>query len=190
MILRPVLVPIPVMDGITPPQRVLRQRDYARRALRRCAEMCAAPPEGWSQSPNGAPVPLQGYHWSISHKRRWAAAVITDRPVGIDIEYIAPRRHDLFDGVGAADEWRLLGDRSWRSFFRLFTAKEATLKANGVGIGHLSVCRLVEVLDDRHVLTKYENRDWWIEHFEHDEHIAAVTCSEAAVEWHVESLGE
>ncbi len=187
MILRPVLVPIPDMEGLTPPQRVQLQRDCARLALRHCAELCAAPLEGWSQSPDGSPVPLQGHHWSISHKRRWAAAVIADRPVGIDIEHIHPRRDDLFEVVGKKEEWTLLGECSWHSFFRLFTAKEATLKANGVGIGHLSECGLVEVMDNGRLLTKYKDSDWRIEHFEHDGHIAAVTCGNAPIAWRIGS---
>lgn len=188
MILQPVLVPIPVLKGLTPPQRVQQQRDYARLALRHCAELCAAPLDGWWQSPHGVPIPLKGHHWSVSHKRRWAAAVIADHPVGIDIEHVHPRRGDLFGAVGEDHEWALLGDRSWRSFFRLFTAKEATLKANGKGIGYLSACRLVKILDDRHVLTKYKDRDWRIEHFEHDGHIAAVTCTETGLAWNIVSL--
>jgi len=185
MILQPVLVPIPVMEGHSPPQRVQQQRDYARRALRHCAKLYAAPLDGWGQSPDGVPIPLKGYHWSVSHKRRWAAAVIADHPVGIDIEHIHPRRGDLFRAVGEDDEWVLLGDRSWHSFFRLFTAKEATLKANGVGIGYLSACRLAEVTEGRHVITRYKKRDWRIEHFEHDGHITAVTCSGDDPVWHV-----
>ena len=190
MILQPVLVPIPVLEERSPPQRVQQQRDYARRALRPCAGLCGAPTEGWLQSPDGAPLPLQGYHWSITHKRRWAAAVIADHPVGIDIEHIAPRRRNLFDAVGGEDEWRLLGDRSWHSFFRLFTAKEATLKANGVGIGYLSACRVVKVADARHVVTEFQGHAWRVEHFEHDDHIAAVTCDNAGVAWHVLSPDE
>jgi len=185
MILHPVLVPIPVVDRLPPRQRVQQQRDYARRALRRCAGLCGAPAEGWLQSPDGAPLPQRIYHWSIAHKRRWAAAVIADHLVGIDIEHIAPRRHSLFDAVGGENEWRLLGDRSWHSFFRLFTAKEATLKANGVGIGYLSACRVVKVADARHVVTEYDGRRWRIEHCEHDGHIAAVTCSGDDAVWHV-----
>ncbi len=185
MILQPVLVPIPVVDRLPPPQRVQQQRAYARRALRHCAGLCGAPKDGWVQSPEGVPLPLQGYHWSIAHKRRWAAAVIADHPVGIDIEHVTPRRHNLFDAVGGEDEWRLLGDRSWHSFFRLFTAKEATLKANGVGIGYLSACRVVKVADARHVATEFQGRTWRIEHFEHDNHIAAVTYGEEEVAWHV-----
>ncbi len=185
MILRPVLVSIPILDGLTPPQRVQQQRDHARRALRHCAELCSAPLDGWAQSPDGVPLPLQGFHWSISHKKRWAGAVIADRPVGIDVEHIAPRRPDLFKAVGDDDEWHRLGDRSWHSFFRLFTAKEATLKANGRGIGYLSACRLLEVTDDRRLITRYNARDWPIEHFEHDGHIAAVTCTDATMDWHI-----
>lgn len=185
MILQPVLVAIPVMEGFSPPQRVQQQRDFARRALRHCAELCGAPLEGWGQSPDGAPIPIKGYHWSISHKRRWAAAVIADHPVGIDIEHITPRRHDLFDAVGDDDGWALIGDRSWHSFFRLFTAKEATLKANGVGIGYLSACRLVEAVDDRHVVIEYKVRLFRIEHFEHDGHIVAVSGANSPIQWNI-----
>jgi len=188
MILQPVLVPIPVMDGLSPPQRVQQQQDYARRALRHCAELSAAPLDGWGQSSDGAPIPLKGFCWSVSHKKRWAAAVIADHPVGIDIEHVHPRGGDLFDALGNEEEWALLGDRSWHSFFRLFTAKEATLKANGRGIGYLSECRLVEVTDDRHVHIEYKDRDWWIEHFEHDGHIAAVTCVDSTPTWNVVSF--
>jgi len=179
-----VLLSIPGCEDLPPPQRVLLQRDYARRALRRCAELCAAPTDGWAQDERGAPLPNQGYFWSLSHKRAMAAAVIARQPVGIDVEFVAPRREDLFDAVATEAEWALLADRSWHSFFRLFTAKEATLKANGMGIGYLAHCRIVEVLNNREMMTEYDSRRLPVEHFEHAGHIAAATVGAQPLAWH------
>jgi 4'-phosphopantetheinyl transferase len=151
--------------------------------LRRCAALVGAPQDGWLQDADGVPMPQDGLSWSISHKRTWAAAVIADRPVGIDVEKIEPRRVELLDELGDADEWRRMGDRSWHSFFRLWTAKEAALKANGVGIGRLAACRLVDVASERQMALEYEGRSWLIEHFGFEGHLAAVTYYDAEVDW-------
>ena len=169
--------------GWRTPQRVIQQRAYARIALRECARRCGAPAEGWEKGLDEAPLPNDGFYWSVSHKRVWAAAVIADRPVGIDIERIVPRHEGVFGELASDDEWNLLGDRSWRSFFRLWTAKEATLKANGVGIGKFAGCRLVRVPDDRHLDLVYEDVSWHVEHYRHADHIVAVTCVGAGIEW-------
>ena len=186
MTVQSVLLRIPQHADITIPERVRRQSDYARRALRHCARLCGAPEGGWQQNADGAPLPQAGYHWSISHKRVWAAAVIADTPVGIDIERIAARPRELHDKLAASGEWDLMGDRSWDAFFRLWTAKEATLKANGVGIGYLRECRLIEVVNDHHMVMKYDRRTWPVEHRRHEDHIAAVAVRPyGSIRWDV-----
>jgi 4'-phosphopantetheinyl transferase len=169
-----VLLAIPCDPAAPPPQRVQVQRAHARRALRRCAELCAAPLDGWRQDERGAPLAQEGFFWSISHKRRMAAAVIAREPVGIDVELIAPRRDDLFDAVATEAEWSLFPDRSWLSFFRVFTAKEATLKANGLGIGYLAACKVVEAGEARMIL-ELEQRRFSACHAKHDDHLASVS---------------
>jgi|GEM_PF-2402404 len=125
------------------PEQVALQREAAASALAHCAKLVGAPATGWEKNADGAPIPNQGFYWSISHKPQWAAAVIADSPVGIDIEHIAPRRDKLiFDELADEEEWSLMPDRSWESFFMLWTAKEAVLKANGEGIGRFADCRL------------------------------------------------
>ena len=93
MTLHAVLVPVPLDARARTPEQVQAQRDAARRALAHCAELCHAPIGGWQKDADNVPVPNEGFYWSVSHKREWAAAVIADRPVGIDIEKIAPRRN-------------------------------------------------------------------------------------------------
>ncbi|MFQ5591557.1 MAG: 4'-phosphopantetheinyl transferase family protein [Phycisphaerae bacterium] len=224
MMIRPVLVPIPppaAGDGLPAatagarlrtPERVAQQRAYARLALRECARLSGAPLEGWKKGRDEAPVPLARcglhgepdglYHWSVSHKRHWAAAVIADHLVGIDVEYIVPRRESLFEALASESEWTVMGGRSWASFYRLWTAKEATLKANGVGVGELRACRLVEVASEHRLTVEYTPpvrsdphaansalsfstgcAHWSIEHFYIADHVAAVTCGTVPVSW-------
>jgi len=185
MILQPVLMRIPRQDRLTGPQRLERQRRFARAALQKCAVLCNAPTDGWRQSDERIPIPNGGFHWSISHKRSWAAAVIADRPVGIDIEFVAPRKIDLFDEAATTEEWSMVGGRSWPAFFRIWTAKEATLKANSVGIGHLAACRIIAADAPKRMTTCFAGRECVIEHFEHDGHIAAVTSVGDKISWHV-----
>ncbi len=110
--LQPVILAIPSTATPRTAQQVLQQREYARRALRYCAKRCGAPAEGWEQDDARIPLPNTGYFWSVSHKRHWAAAVIADRPVGIDIEHVSPRPRKLHDALADAEEWGILGDKS------------------------------------------------------------------------------
>lgn len=183
MILKPVILAIPQHAAPRTPQQVARQREHGRLALGRCAKRCGAPVSGWEKDDNEVPLPNAGFYWSVSHKRRWAAAVIANHPVGIDIEHIAPRPRELHDALANSKEWTIIGDRSWPAFFRLWTAKEAVLKATGVGIAGLLRCRLIGVPDDRHMRLEYEGKPWLIEHFHHADHVVAVTCDAAQINW-------
>lgn len=208
MILRPVIVRIPnapVTGGSQPVRHLLAesvtngvasadrprgpevralQQEYSRRAIVECARSMGLPETGWSKDSDGRPMPLDGAYWSVSHKPHYAAAVIADQPVGIDVEQLLPRRDEsLFDAVATSVEWSAIGERSWESFFRLWTAKEAVLKANGVGIGALSQCRLTGVIDANSMTLIFEDRTWPVAHTCFDGHIAAVTTLGRAVEW-------
>lgn len=165
------------------PEQVDAQREAARRALIQCAELSDAPRDGWRKDTAGVPVPQGAWHWSMAHTSRYAAAVIAKEPVGIDIERIRPRHADSPAEIAAAEEWALFGDRSWETFFDIWTAKEAVLKAVGIGISGLPRCRIVEVVDRRHLAVGYEARTWSVELYRHDGHVAAVTMEAAGIEW-------
>lgn len=64
-------------------------------------------------------------HFNLSHSRGAAVCALHSQPVGIDIERLRPAPRRLARGM--ADE----------AFFRLWTAKEATVKRAGRGIDAL-----------------------------------------------------
>lgn len=183
MTLYPVIIPIPQTSAPRSPGQVEVQREYARIALRHAARLTGAPTDGWSKDERDVPVPNAGYFWSISHKRQFAAAVVADAPIGIDIEHVVERPRRLHDALALKNEWDLMPDESWESFFMLWTAKEAVLKATGTGIADLLRCQLKSLDDSRRMTLSYKDRSWQTEHFFHNEHVVTVTCGGHEVCW-------
>jgi len=187
MILIPVIMPVCQDAPVRTPARVIAQRLASRQALKVSARQCGAPEAGWEKNDREAPLPNKGFFWSVSHKRNWAAAVIADEAVGIDVEEILPRDNQaVFDELASESEWDAVGGRSWAHFFRVWTAKEATLKAHGLGIGAFSSCVMHAVVDDNHLSLRFDGSDWLVEHFYHDNHIISVTAVGDGIRWLVE----
>lgn len=189
MITRPTIIAVPIEPGLRSCQRVARQRAAARRALVRCAEACGLGDDGdWRQEADGAPmIRRDGFRWSVSHTRWWAGAVVADGPVGIDIECIRPRREEFLDEVATTDDWSIVGERNWENFFHLWTAKEATLKANGHGIGRFHRCKVLEREDAGSMILRYEDRVWRVQFHRFADHLAAVTADDGVeVNWCVD----
>ncbi len=85
---------------------------------------------------------LREWHFSLSHSGGWALlALAQGQPVGVDLEWPRPRRRLLamaqrFFTAAEADALHSLAEEErLRAFYSLWTAKEAVLKAAGVGIG-------------------------------------------------------
>ncbi len=187
MILFPVIMPVSQDAPVRTPERVTAQRLASRQALTVCAAQCGAPTGGWEKNEREVPQPNEGFFWSVSHKRNWAAAVIADRAVGIDVEEILPRDNlAVFDELANGQEWNVVGGQSWDHFFRIWTAKEATLKANGKGIGAFSSCVVNRLVDDKHLTLHFDEVDWLVEHFYHDNHIVSVTAVGDDIRWLVD----
>lgn len=66
-----------------------------------------------------------GLHFNLSHSHGGVVCALHDKPVGIDIEKLRPAPRRLADGM--SDE----------AFFRLWTAREASVKREGQGIARL-----------------------------------------------------
>jgi 4'-phosphopantetheinyl transferase len=83
-----------------------------------------------------------GLRFNVSHSHEWAfLALARDREVGVDVEYHRPLHHDLF---GIADRFfapaevaalRALPPAAQEpAFFRIWSRKEAYIKATGEGV--------------------------------------------------------
>ncbi len=86
--------------------------------------------------------------FNLSHSHGAAVCVLHDKPVGVDVEKLRPAPKRLADGL--TDE----------AFFRLWTAKEATVKRRGEGIAALRrlkepdpLCQCLENLLEGYIVT-------------------------------------
>ena len=84
--------------------------------------------------------PSLGIHFSLSHAGERVMAAVSDRPVGCDVERIAPfdeavARECLTDDELASVKRELSGLDRDRAFIRLWVRKEAYVKAVGRGFG-------------------------------------------------------
>ncbi len=75
-------------------------------------------------------------HFSLSHCKEAAACVISDHPVGIDVESIREYKEGLAHYAMNDEEVRQIeaSGHPAAAFIRLWTMKEATLKLIGTGI--------------------------------------------------------
>lgn len=88
--------------------------------------------------PHGKPY-IVGHpemHFSLSHCREAVACVISDRPVGIDVESVRRYKEDVVRYAMSEQEQQLIAtaERPEVAFIRLWTMKEARLKLTGEGI--------------------------------------------------------
>lgn len=182
--LHPMILTVPVSDRqLTGRKKVQHLSTLARRALARSCQVSGVRLDTLPKDEKGAPLPINGVHWSLTHKSDAVGAVAAPLPVGIDLEIIRPISFPMFAKVADEKQWALLtGDRQ-RNFFRLWTAKEAVLKAVGQGIAGLTRCRVVAIIDDTHMELIYEGVHWVVEQAWFANRIAAVTPYDFDVHW-------
>ncbi len=190
MTLFPVILPVAEAGHkLFGKEKVAELSRISREALRLSAEKSGIVLGELMKNEDDVPCPFDGNYWSLSHKPKYVAAVISKEMIGIDIEEIKPRSESIFSLVASDEEWELSPDRSWDTFFRYWTAKEAALKAVGVGIGGLKFCRIISVPDKSHIVLNYRDSLFRVEQLSHKNHIVSVIKNDNEVEWTiVESL--
>jgi 4'-phosphopantetheinyl transferase len=182
----PVILAVPeeVVD-FKPRDRVKFLSRHARQALTLSAQKSNMPLGELKQDENGAPLPSDDVYWSITHKTQYVGGVVAPAPIGIDIERIRECAPGLFAKTAGEREWALADPdkEPLRTFFRYWTSKEALVKTSGSGLKDLLRCQITRIIDDRHLQIRYADRQWRIEHFYFDQHIASITQDTYQIEW-------
>jgi len=179
----PVILPI-ADTGVRGREKIKLMRDASREALRICAYLGGVKLGTLKKDQNGAPRPFSGIHWSVSHTSLFAAASLAKCPTGVDIEKIKPRSEGVMNKVISSKEMAHNSEDVTHFFFRVWTAKEAVLKAEGIGLAGLAKCLVTCVPDKFTMLMDYEGRAYKVSQVFLDGHAASVvTGGEEPVEW-------
>ena len=117
----------------------------------------------WKYNEHGKPYLEGGPYFSISHCKAGIAVAIDDAPIGIDIETIRHANEDLVERTMNEKERLGIKELGMREFTRLWTQKEAIVKAEGTGI--YSFEQLQTILDNGH---------WTLDTFEKDNYIYSI----------------
>jgi 4'-phosphopantetheinyl transferase len=184
----PVIVKIPEKEASLKGRHLVSAlKKYARISLALSAEKSGVTlPAHLEKDENGAPVLLNGIHWSLSHKPEFAAGVVAPARTGIDIEKIRPYSKALEKKTAGPEEWHLKNaETSERFFFRYWTAKESVLKATGKGLKALSSCRVEKIHDERHLTIACMGKNWHIETFYFNDHVASIVKNDYSIVWSV-----
>lgn len=81
--------------------------------------------------------PLQGVFVSTASREGWVALALAASPVGVDVERVGPAREPAWNVLSPAEQAALRRrpkEERWPAFLTLWTAKEAYLKAIGLGL--------------------------------------------------------
>lgn len=110
-----------------------------------------------------------GMHFSISHTKNFVAVIVSNKPVGVDIEYKSDRIFRITEKFMHPDELKTLSECSEKQKFALicWCAKETVFKIieeNGVDFAKMN-CK---VNFDEIILT-YQNRDFTLKFMDFSE---------------------
>ena len=186
-IIHAVVIPVPHED-LAGRAKVQSLQLHARKAAALSAELGGHALTAMPKDADGVPLPCNGIHWSLTHKAAYVAAAVSPQPVGIDLERIKPVSRGMYDRLAKPQEWMLASRQDLTLFFRYWTAKEAVLKAVGLGLTGLSRCRVVRIPDEDHLCLLYDQMHWTVEHYHiSPDHLASVTLNAARIKWHLQA---
>jgi len=163
------------IEGVTPRQK----GDYLSLMARKAAAMSAtysgiSADFCFKKNRDGMPVPENGIWWGVSHKPQIVAGAVSILPVGLDVEIIRPVSERLMDKVSGQFERNLFSESSEMIFFKIWTAKEAVLKAMGKGLSGLSMCKIHDVLSGSHISVRYNDKIFPVSYFVSETYIVSA----------------
>lgn len=180
----PVILRVPSQyDGLKGREQVQILSRLARQALELSANNIHIRLGELTKDSNGVPLPFQGHYWSLTHKPKYVGAVISPSKVGIDVEEIKSISDAMFNRIASDREWALANVRSKTLFFRFWTAKEAVLKAEGVGMTGLSKCTVTQILNHDHLVLEYAYQTYHVEQIYFNNHIASIVTNDCRKHW-------
>ncbi len=168
--------------------RLLKQ--CAREALNASSVRSGLFLEKLEKDEKGRPLPSNNFFWSISHKNEFAGGVVSKSAIGIDIEKIKNISTHLFNRIVSSEEKKCFKkDDDPTIFFRCFTAKEAVLKAVGVGLPGLKDIVATKAEDPLTLCLDYKNIAYKVEHIFFNKYIATIVKDDSRnkykVEWQI-----
>jgi len=163
--------------------RVTSQKAAAREALHAAAALQGLKFHDLPRDEHGAPLAVNGNHWSITHTRDYVAGAAAPWPVGVDVERVRRASNEVRDEAASSGELEMVSaifdETQDEAFTRIWSAKEAFLKLTGEGLAGLSKCMIAPA-------TSIERRPGvWVragqtEHFVHQDrrgaHYASLAC--------------
>lgn len=158
-------------------------RQYARQAVRLSGAKFGMDMQQLHNDASGAPLAANGIFWSLSHKPFYVAGVAASRPVGIDVECLRPVSTALFDKIFDHREQESAGPLTDFLFFRCWTAKEAVLKALGIGLKGLYRCKIERISGPEDMTVSYDGQSFEIKQAHYDNHIISVATQDQHVSW-------
>lgn len=184
-ILFPVIMKVPESERLPRGKKQVQTLSrLARQAALISAEKSGLVSNDFRKNEDGVPIPTNGIHWSISHKPGYVGGVVATEPVGIDIEQVRSVKDGVMEKIADELEWALAGGKAPEAFFRFWTAKEAVLKATGVGFTGLGNCRIVRIVDDNCLIAGYDQRRFIVHQTWFAKgHIAAITGTGRLIQW-------
>jgi 4'-phosphopantetheinyl transferase len=185
-ILHPVILPVP--DSWKPVmgrKKVRFLSAHARQAAMLSARFSGVTLGALEKNNQGVPLPTNGIYWSITHKPLYVGGVVSDFPVGMDIEQIRAVTPGLYKKVADQAEWDMGNQKDETLFFRYWTAKEAVIKTMGTGIKDMLRCRVVALPDPLTLIMECNARTWVIAHHYFHGHMASIVRDNCHVQWSI-----
>lgn len=149
-------------------EQILNERGYS-------GDMVAAEESGKLYLPG-----VDNFFFSLSHSGEYAACVVSDVPVGVDIQQKRETRANIARRFFQCEEAELIEkqpkEKQTDMFFRYWTGKESYLKLKGEGIfGGLNSC-FVD-LEEKRIVDSYNHQEIYLKEYKClEDYYISVAC--------------